>query len=196
MSRIAYLIGIPGSGKGEAVKRVRARLGDRIVYVCGDHLLHWLSVRVCPYLKPEHSWADDLWPQLASNCDLHSAFRRVIDDLIRCRILQDPRPSRPLLVEATLFVLRELREPFEAALRDLKVNIESTAVFWLAPSAAIVTERMRERIEKGDRSPHTLVDVSGNEVRFSCYERKAPHDCDRSTDTNDLVDTICQFLQS
>jgi hypothetical protein len=145
MSKIAYVIGIVGAGKGHVANRLKAELGDRLEVITGDRLLHLASARLCPYVGPGHNWDWELWKAITRTSDLRSALRRTIQDMLHCGGFPAPATGKLLLGEATLFGLRELRRGFESALNDLGFGVTSTSAFWLNPPPERVLEQIRGR---------------------------------------------------
>lgn len=190
MSRIAYLIGIPGSGKTEVAKRLIEKYGGEIDVIAGDHLLHWSAVRLCPYIKPGHNWDWGLWESLTRNCDLRSAFRRTILDLSNVKALPSPAPGKLLLAEATILGLSRLRDQFQEALDDAGFFIAASRVFWLKVPPVTIWERVRERNRENER----WIDMGEVERRHRQYmdcETKAEF---HSHDSDEIASAIREFL--
>lgn len=190
MSRIAYLIGIPGAGKSEITETLKRRIGEPLGIITGNHLLHWVAVRLCPYIKPGHNWDWELWVALARNCDLRSAFRRAILDLVNCQAFPPPAPDRILLAEATILGLSQVREPFEEAMNDAGFSASASRVFWLDVSPETVMERVRERGRTNER----WIDMAEVERRHRQYVNCDPKADFRSPDSGETASAIREFL--
>jgi hypothetical protein len=143
--RIAYLIGIPGTGKSLVAKKLLESNAGRIQVMCGDHVLHWTAVRLCPYLKPGHAWDTEFWRVMVRNTDLVSAFRRTIMDMINCKGIPGPETGTRFLAEATLLGDSDLRSVFHDALKQAGYAFAESRVFCLDVPPDEVLRRIKQR---------------------------------------------------
>ena len=190
MGKLACLIGVSGAGKGFVVEKMLRENGGFEI-ITGDIVLHHAAIRLCPYLKPVHAWDWELWKLLVRDCDVRSAMRRTILDLVGCGSISAPS-DKPLLAEATLFGMKSLRVDFQFALQKAGFDISESRVFWLDVSPKLVLEQIRKR----DRQNERMIDEAEVDRRVKQYADTDPGADDRSDDGEKVASAIREFFLS
>ena len=156
MSRIAYLIGESGSGKGTLGKEVQNR---RSVDLIKGDLVLMRTARFLPPLSPAGQEMDTgNWLTRAKQPDLRSAFRIAIET----EYPDFASSAHPILAEATLFCLRPLLEAFHGAIRDLRPGIVEAKLYWLD----ITAEKLLSNIRIRNRPQDSGVDAAEIQKRL------------------------------
>lgn len=186
MSKVAFLVGVPGSGKTTLATSVP---GFEKSVLFGDHVIHWTSARLCPFLEPNHQWSEHYWSSMIRHCDVRSAMRRVLIDVFGS-------PRLPLILEGYLFAIPGLRAAFISAIRDVHRVEPASQVFWLDIEAEANVERIenRRKSERVMERPITI-EESKRRQRFT-KEQTAGGNVVIETDADVLRAKIQAFLES
>jgi hypothetical protein len=139
MSRIAYLTGESGAGKGHLKKEL-----DKVVSIdklVGDLVLSDTAPLLPPDLDGRHPMDTELWLKRARHPELRATFRAMIVK----RYPDFSRSTRPVLAEATLFCIKDLFDAFHGAVQDLRPDLVESKMFWIDASAEKLVKQIADR---------------------------------------------------
>lgn len=183
MRNLAILVGEAGAGKSTIARGLK-EVGAAVIH--GDDLVHWAAVRLAPFINPGREWDWPLWKAIIATCDVRPAFRSVVAE--RCRGVLDG--SEPVVAEACLFGLPELRDGFVGALRAADPRLAEPAVFWLDVPPDVLAERIKAR---GRRTESGIgIDEAGRRIAYYSGHISAP--TLRSPSSEEVTDAIRSHL--
>jgi hypothetical protein len=183
VTRVAYLFGVSGSGKGYVAQRLQAD----VQIIPGDRLRDETARRLSPQGSgPSDPWKG--WDHYLRSFDVPSTFSA---------ILGERRPplsnERPILVEGFHLGHDDWREAFRTALMARGITMSAERVFWIDPPATVIWENRRRRGRKA-QSKESLETVRQH---CACYHQWVSHhrSC-RYEDAEQTIQAIRGFLLS
>lgn len=124
-TRIAYIVGIGGSGKTTIVEQFR-ECGH---VVNADHLQGEAGQRLSPFARRESIWEWGHWENLLQYCDAAAALRLSLIS----QFPQNLADGRPILAEGAILALEPWKQAFAEALRQIGLQLDQEEYFWLDP---------------------------------------------------------------
>ena len=183
-ARVAYLIGVSGSGKGHLSKRMAQTL-------MGLHLIETDPFRdkTVSKLGLPDVFSKDNW----NHRDDHHRVSEVPATLADLLIDSDRNLSRATHIIAEGIILGHAgwRKAFENALNIAGITPCETPVFWLDPPAEKVFEHRRQRARSGQQA-ETLANVK-NHVEWY-RERIRTDGCFRHANADVIGKGIAEFM--
>lgn len=183
MRKIAYLIGVTGSGKSHIARQ----LSDRAHWVEIDGVQLYAGREVFPLTRPELIWRRDAWRTAFEIVDCRTLLRKVFENL-HGNVLNH---ERPILAEGAILGWAPWRELFQFALQDSGLEFSEPKFFWMDPAPEQILANIQQRA-RPDEPPASLSRVQGLKQR---YEQIAPQAfAIKSSDASQLTQAIEAFL--
>jgi len=181
VTKVAYLIGVSGSGKGY----IACRLEDDVQVIKADRLRDKAEHR----LSIHYSHLPDEWTRCDNLLRRGNAAREfsAILAALRLPLSRDP----PLLAEGISLGHDRWREALRTALVCQGITITDERVFWIDCNPELVWKYRQERGRKGQRN-ETVEEV--REHRDYYHERVSHHLICRYEDTLEAIRAIRGFL--
>lgn len=185
MTKIAYLTGESGAGKGHLADSLAAMLPIKVL--SGDKILSITATRVPPVSPPSMEMDTGNWLERAKHPELRSTFR----DVLRQAYPEFVNSKKPVLAEATLLCVREIFDAFREAVGYLRKDIVDEKVFWLDADPATLVSNIakRDRIE-----PNIDMDEANRRLEFF-NSKMAQHSEVRRGDYGTCLRETKEYLQ-
>jgi predicted kinase len=181
VTRVAYLFGVSGSGKGH----IAEGLEKDVQVIPGDRLRDEAARRLCPEGGgPSDPWKR--WDYYLRTFDVPPTFSAILGE-------RRPRLSnnRPILAEGFNLGHDDWREALRAALTARGIAITAERIFWIDPPAKVIWENRRRRGRKA-QSKESLETVRQHR---GCYHQWVSHHVScRYHDAEEAIRAIREFL--
>jgi len=183
-TKVAYIVGIGGSGKTTIVQQFRE---------CGhiinaDHLQGETGQRLSPFAKRRSVWEWGHWENLLKYCDVASALRLSILSQFHDG-LED---GRPILAEGAILALEPWKQAFVEALQQLGVGIDQEEFFWLDPTVETLYQNIVAR-GRGHEQDWDAEKIANFKVWFA--NRASYLEDRRFEESTELAEGLRKFME-
>jgi hypothetical protein len=163
MTKIAYIVGVTGAGKGHVADSLNSV--SHVITV--DGIQHFAGTRLAPFSIAGAVWNWEFWRSLLKHNDVPSAIQLAIEN----RHPGSLNDGIPIVAEAAILAMDDWRKAFAEALHRIDVTVDNEAIFWLDPPV----EQLLLNIQTRDRPNQRDFDQKKAEDSRQWYRSQAKH---------------------